>query len=166
LHCKALLFLPPRFYCRDARHLALQAARPRFRKPRNTARRKYSMTPAEICVWPRIVRPARFFHAVAGKIGKNLFVSDGDTSVLLFANKTYKPEGAISEFSTPDGLWIDKSGNLYVSAVKQQEVEEFAPRAKSAKHVPGHRSGRCYDRRKRQRLRGRFQLLTSARPRR
>lgn len=77
--------------------------------------------------------PESLFHATPGKVGKNLFVADGNNSVLLFANKTYKLKGEISEFSTPDGLWVDASGNLYVSAVKQELVEEFAPRSKSAK---------------------------------
>ena len=77
--------------------------------------------------------PSTLFHAAARKAGKNLFVSDGNNSVLLFTNKTYMPAGEISEFSTPDGLWVDTSGNLYVSAVKQALVEEFAPRAKSPK---------------------------------
>jgi hypothetical protein len=77
--------------------------------------------------------PGTLFQPAARKVGQNLFVSDGNTSVLLFANKSYKPLGEITEFSTPDGLWVDASGNLYVTAVKQQLVEEFAPKAKSPK---------------------------------
>jgi hypothetical protein len=61
------------------------------------------------------------------KVDKDLFVSDAIASVFLFKNKGYKPDGSITGFSTPDGIAVDKAGNLYVANVDAKNVQEFAP---------------------------------------
>jgi hypothetical protein len=62
------------------------------------------------------------------KVDKDLFVSDGGSTVYLFANKTYKPDGTITDgVSDNDGLWVDKAGNLYVANVSPKNVTEYAP---------------------------------------
>ncbi|HEY1429555.1 MAG TPA: hypothetical protein VGF18_08275 [Candidatus Tumulicola sp.] len=62
---------------------------------------------------------------------KDLFVSDGGSTVFLFKNNSYKPAGTITNgLLNTDGVWVDKAGNLYVANVDgQNNVTEFAPGA-------------------------------------
>jgi hypothetical protein len=67
-----------------------------------------------------------------GKVDKDLFVSDGNATVFLLKNKTYAPNGSItSGMSSNDGIWVDKSGNLYVANVGGKNVTEYAPGSSS-----------------------------------
>jgi hypothetical protein len=65
------------------------------------------------------------------KVDKDVFVSDGLSSVFLFANKTYKPAGSITGLDVPDGITVDKAGNLYVANVNGKNVTEYAPGSSS-----------------------------------
>jgi hypothetical protein len=68
----------------------------------------------------------------AGKVGKDLFVSDGISTVFLFKNNTYKSAGTVTNgLSDVDGDWVDKSGNLYVANVGAKNVTEYKPGSSS-----------------------------------
>ncbi|MEO7203119.1 MAG: hypothetical protein ABIZ82_11055 [Candidatus Tumulicola sp.] len=61
------------------------------------------------------------------KADKDLFVSDAIATVFYFKNKTYKSDGSITGLGDPDGITVDKAGNLYIANVTAKNVEEFAP---------------------------------------
>jgi hypothetical protein len=68
----------------------------------------------------------------AAKAGKDLYVADDASSVFLFKNKSYKPDGAITNgVSDTNSVWVDRSGNVYVANLETVNVTEFAPGASS-----------------------------------
>jgi hypothetical protein len=79
-----------------------------------------------------IVSPESRLAPLAGKVEKDLFVSDGVSTVFLLKNKTYAPNGSITNgMNSNDGIWIDKAGNLYVANVNGKNVTEYAPGSSS-----------------------------------
>jgi hypothetical protein len=70
--------------------------------------------------------------AGGAKVDKDLFVSDGLSTVFLFKNKSYAPNGSITDgLNDTDGVWVDKAGNLYVANVNGKNVTEYAPGSSS-----------------------------------
>jgi hypothetical protein len=58
---------------------------------------------------------------------KDLYVSDfGTGDVVLLKNKTYKNVGSIF-LNSPDGIFLDRKGNLYVASYAGVEILEYAP---------------------------------------
>jgi hypothetical protein len=68
-----------------------------------------------------------------GTVERDLFVSDGQSTVHIFKNKTYQKAGSISGLLLADGLWVDQLGNLYVADPYEQSVQEYAPGTTSPK---------------------------------
>ena len=66
----------------------------------------------------------------AAKAGKDLYVADDASSVFLFKNKSYKPDGTITNgVSDTNSVWVDRSGNVYVANLETVNITEFAPGA-------------------------------------
>jgi sugar lactone lactonase YvrE len=72
------------------------------------------------------------FRVSNAKAGKDLYVSDDASSVFLFKNKSYRPDGAITNgVSDTNSVWVDRSGNVYVANLETVNITEFAPGASS-----------------------------------
>ncbi|HEY1656377.1 MAG TPA: hypothetical protein VGF86_14835 [Candidatus Tumulicola sp.] len=67
------------------------------------------------------------------KVEMDLFVSDAGPTVQILKNKTYQNVGSLTGFGDSDGVWVDKSGNLYVADVVNKDVVEYAPHQTSPK---------------------------------
>jgi DNA-binding beta-propeller fold protein YncE len=66
------------------------------------------------------------------KAGKDLYVTDDASSVFLFKNSNYRPDGAITNgVSDTNSVWVDNVGNVYVANLETADITEFAPGAKS-----------------------------------
>lgn len=66
-------------------------------------------------------------------IPRDLYVSDlGVLGIIVFRNRTYKELGTITNGTYgPDGLWVDRHGNLYAANFDGGNVTEYAPGASS-----------------------------------
>jgi DNA-binding beta-propeller fold protein YncE len=58
----------------------------------------------------------------------DLFIADDLSSVFLFKNKTYAPDGTITNgLGDTNSVWIDNVGNVYVADLLSASIVEFAP---------------------------------------
>jgi len=67
------------------------------------------------------------------KVEKDLFVCcASDSGIAVLKDKTYKEVREItSGLDSPDGVWVDKHGNVYVANVSGPNVTEYKPGASS-----------------------------------
>ncbi len=71
----------------------------------------------------RLAVPA---HHHRSKVEKDLFVSDAISTVFELKNGSYSEVGTITNgISDPDGVWVDKKGNVYVANVTGPTVTEY-----------------------------------------
>jgi hypothetical protein len=63
------------------------------------------------------------------KVPKDLFVADyGLDAVAILTNKTWQNVGSItSGIDSPDGAFVDKKGNLYISNAGSVDITEYKP---------------------------------------
>ncbi len=71
------------------------------------------------------------------KVPKDLFVADyGLDAVEILTNKTWQNVGSItSGIDSPDGAFVDKKGNLYISNAGSVDITEYKPGASSPKYT-------------------------------
>jgi len=73
----------------------------------------------------RLARPS--WIDPAAKNGALLYVSDsGAKTVLVYTYPGLQPAGTLTGFSSPAGLCVDKSGNVWVTDTLKSDVVEFA----------------------------------------
>lgn len=81
---------------------------------------------------PGATRPFR-----EAKLAKDLFVADyGLDAVEILTNKTWQNTGSITTgISGPDGTFVDKKGNLYISNAGSVDITEYKPGKSSPKYT-------------------------------
>jgi len=95
-------------------------------------------------VLPRAAQSAqsaghKILHAARPKDPKDLYVADfADNAVLILKNGSWRDAGAITAgIVWPQGLFLDKRGNLYVANDLAPNVTEYAPGAMSPSFTYG-----------------------------